>query len=505
MKKIIAILLAIVLLLAAAYVAGAWYLGGRVEEAVAEPQKRLESMPYVKIVRRDFQRGLFSSEETVTYELFGDFFRAIGQLQKNQGGVSRPDATPSAAAPKPLVLIGVSHIRHGPLPDGKSIAAAIIDTEFEVEDRLKPALKRVLGDKKAITVHTAIALDGSGESMVSSPAFVYASPANGNEPADEFNWGGVAATIHFTGGFTQQTMKGDAPKLEITSAVSGARALLTGMHFESSGKQVFPDESLIATGKAVVSVAEIAIDGPAIAGKAIRIRNLGYQSSMAATGDFLDMAGQFGVAEITFGSADYGPAHYDFSLKHVHARTFAQIMRAMLKINADPEAASAKDPAVAMQALSGPFIKLLEFNPELGIDRLGFRLPDGDVEVKARAKLIDAKAEDFKQPQLLMAKLSATAEITLPASVLASQFGMRADSPEALAAQTQMRQRQLAALIEHNYLQQDGALVHTKLDFANGQLQINGQPFDPAVLRAADKPPAQVTPQTRQGRRLNAK
>jgi uncharacterized protein YdgA (DUF945 family) len=193
MKKIVVVLLAIALLLGAAYAAGAWYLGGRVEEAVAEPQKRFESMPYIKIVRRDFQRGLFSSEETVTYELFGDFFRAIEQMQKNQGGVPRPDAAPPAAVPKSLVLIGVSHIRHGPLPDGKTIAAAIIDTEFEVEDRLKPALKRVLGDKKVITAHTVIALDGNGESMVSSPAFVYAAQ---DAPADEFNWGGVAATVH---------------------------------------------------------------------------------------------------------------------------------------------------------------------------------------------------------------------------------------------------------------------------------------------------------------------
>lgn len=500
MKKIVAILFAIVLLLGAAYAAGAWYLGGRVEQAVAEPQKRLESMPYIKIVRRDFQRGMFSSEETVTYELFGDFFRAIERMQKAQGAAARPEALPTVVAPRPLVLIAVSHIRHGPLPDGKTMAAAIIDTEFDVEDRFKPALTRVLGTKKPITARTVIALDGNGESIVSSPAFLYAAPAAEGVPPDQFNWGGVAAVIHFTSGFTQQTITGEAPRLEVTSPASGGHALVTGMHFESNGKQVFEDEPLLAAGKANFSVAEIVVDGPAMAGKAFRLRNLGYQSSMNMNGgEFLDMAGQFGVAEFAFGDASYGPAHYDFSLTHIHARTFAQIMRAMLKINTDAGVDGAKDPAAALQALSGPFMKLLEFNPELSIDRLSFRLPDGDVEMKARARLNDAKAEDFKQPQLLMAKLAATAEISVPAAVLASQFGMRANSPEALAAQTQARQRQLAALIEHNYLQQDGALVRTKLDFANGQLKVNGQPFDPAVLQAASAPPAQITPKRSPG------
>lgn len=506
MRKIVAILFAIVLLLGAAYAAGAWYLGGRVEQAVAEPQKRFESMPYIKIVRRDFQRGMFSSEETVTYELFGDFFRAIGQMQKAQGAAGRPDALPTVVAPKPLVLIAVSHIRHGPLPDGKTMAAAIIDTDFDVEDRFKPALTRVLGPKKPITARTVIALDGNGESIVSSPAFLYAAPAAEGAPPDEFNWGGVAATIRFTSGFTQQTITSEAPRLEVTSPANGGHALVTGMHFESNGTQVFKDEPLLATGKANISVAEIVVDGPALAGKAFRLRNLGYQSSMNMNGgDFLDMAGKFGVAEVTFGNANYGPAHYDFSLTHVHARTFAQIMRAMLKINAESDAAGAGDPAVALQALSGPIMKLLEFNPELGIDRVSFRLPDGDVEMKARARLNEAKAEDFKQPQQLLAKLSATAEISVPAAVLASGFGMRANSPEVLAAQMQARQRQLAALIEHNYLQQDGALLRTKLDFADGQLKVNGQPFDPAVLQAASAPPAQVAPKRNAGPRVHSR
>lgn len=483
MKKAAIALLVLVLLLGAAYAGGAWYLGGQVEAVVAVSQKQVEGMPYAKVLRREYNRGVFTSTEVVSYELFGDMLRSMQKMQK-PGAPGFPV--------QPLVLVKVSHIRHGPLPDGKTPAAAIIDTDIEVEDRLKPVVAKVLGDKKMLTLHTIVQFDGSGDSAISSPAFVYSVPAAGNAPPDQVSWGGVTASLHFSPGMAESTFQGDAPKLEISNAASSGHLRVAGMHIEGTNKRIFDDEPLLSAGKVTMSIAEIALDAPALPFKAAQFRKLSYDVTIASAGEFVDVVGKLGAVDATISEINYGPAHYDFSARHLHARTLAQMQRTMMQVNADPAGAAGKDPAAAIQAITAPMMKLLQYNPEVSIDRIGFRLPEGNVELVARAKLVDARAEDFQQPQALLAKLDAGAGLTLPASLLQSQFGIKADSPEALAAQMQARQRQVAALLEHGYLQQDGAMVRTTVEFRNQQLLVNGQPFDPGVLQAASQPPAPV-------------
>jgi hypothetical protein len=77
MTKILWVLFAAVLQLVLAYPASAWYLGREVELAIDEPYKQVESGPYIKSVKREYRRGVFSSKETVSFELFGDMLRPM--------------------------------------------------------------------------------------------------------------------------------------------------------------------------------------------------------------------------------------------------------------------------------------------------------------------------------------------------------------------------------------------------------------------------------------------
>ena len=88
----------------------------------------------------------------------------------------------------------------------------------------------------------------------------------------------------------------------------------------------------------------------------------------------------------------------------------------------------------------------------------------------ARAKFNDVKPEDFRQPLVLVAKLDASADISLPEGLLMIPFGIKADSAEAAQMQMAMRQKQIAALAEQGYIQRDGAMIRSRLEFRNGQL-----------------------------------
>ena len=97
MKK--AAVLAVIALPLVAYTGGAWYLGQRIQNSHDNQAKQVEGIPNVKLVKRDYQRGLFSSTETVTIELMGDTARALqpGLALK----VSQIDPVPTSAYPTP--------------------------------------------------------------------------------------------------------------------------------------------------------------------------------------------------------------------------------------------------------------------------------------------------------------------------------------------------------------------------------------------------------------------
>jgi uncharacterized protein YdgA (DUF945 family) len=266
-----------------------------------------------------------------------------------------------------------------------------------------------------------------------------------------------------------------------------------GMRFDMESRRIFEDEPLLYAGKQKFTVAEASIDGPGMGDKALVLKQVTYDVNIPVNGEFIDIVAKVGVQDALIGENNFGPVHYDFSLKRLHARTFVQLQRAMMQMYSDPAAMNAgANPAAAFAPLAKPALKLLEYNPEISLDRISFKSPQGEVLVAARAKFNDVKPEDFEQPPLLLAKLDASADIAIPESLLMMPLGIKADSAEAMQMQMQMRQKQIAALAEQGYIQRDGAMVRSKLEVRNGQFIINGKPFDPKVLQADSVPPKQA-------------
>lgn len=489
MKKILLIALAVLAVLA--YPASAWYVGMQVEAIAGQPYRQIESMPYVKLVKREYKRGVFSSDETVTFELFGDLSRFMGQAQQRDAAGSPDTTAPAAKTFQPLQVTVRSHVRHGPLPEGRRLAAAMVDSELELDERYRPTLAKVLGDRKLLTAHTLYGFGGEGESLVASPAFVATFGQDGAGAPVQMSWDGISARVTFSKDVASYVMQGEAPRLEISGG-NGMHLLLARMRFAGEGRRIFDDEPLLQAGKQSVNIAQVSMDGAAMGDKSVVLKQISYDVNMPLDGEFLDIVAKIAVQEALIGDINYGPARYDFSMRRLHARTFAQLHRAMLNLYSHPATPGAgANPAAAFSVLSKPGLKLLEYNPEISLDRLSFKTTQGEVRVAARAKFVDVKAEDFSQPPLLMAKLDASADIALPEGLLLMPFGSKAESAEAMLAQTAVRQRQIAALVEQGYVERDGAMVRTKLEFKNGQFTVNGKAFDPRALQA---PPAATAP-----------
>lgn len=480
-----------VALLAIAYPALTWWTGKQAEDRLAEQYKMLEGVPFVKVVKRDFQRGFSTSQETVTFELFGDMFRSMENAQK-EAIANDPDAQqdPAAAAPrepmKPIQITVRSDIKHGPFAGG-SLAAAVVDSELVFDDKVKAELAKVFGDKKPLIARTVFNFGGGGNSTVTSPAFATTIPGDGGSNA-QVSWQGIKMNMDFASGMKSYNLSGEAPKLEVKDEGKGVHMVMSGLQMEGKQQRVFDDEPMLYSGTQSFKIAQISFTGDPASAKAgankpVLVKNVAYDINMPLNGEFLDMVAKMGAASVLVDNQDYGPVHYDISFKHLHARTTAKLYRTMMKLYSDPAAmAKNPDPTKMLAPLAEPAMELVKHSPEFAIDRISFKSPQGEALVSGHVKLKDAKPEDFSNPLMLLAKLDAGADLSLPEALLAEMGAAKAQTEEEKQMQQQMFAAQLESFAGQGYVTRAGGLLKSKIVFSNGQLTVNGKPFNPMAM-----------------------
>lgn len=490
-------LVAVPLALAVAYPASAWVIGKQVESAIGEQYQLLAENPSAKIVERDYQRGLFGATETVTIELFGEMLRTMaGQQQAAAGG--NPEAK-ALELVKPIRITIRSDIRHGPLPGFSTLAAAVVDSELVLDGELQKQVSAVIGNQKPLQVHTEYRFDGGGVATMKSPAFSTNWAADKGLGRNLLSWDGISMSVDFEKGMKRYSLQAEAPKLELKDSQGGA-VLISGLRLEGTQQRVFEDDPLLYAGSQKFTLAEVNVTTAKEGSGPVVLKQVAYAVDIPVNGDFIDIAVKLGAESLQVEKQNYGPAHYDVSVRHLHARTALSFYRTLLKLYSDPalQLAAQSDPTLLLGPLSKPALELLKFNPEISIDRLSFRSPEGDATLAARVKLKDFKDEDLGNPMMLVAKLDASAEVSLPETLVGTLAGSAAASSEkveeevsaeeAAAARNEKLRQQLAVFIEQGLVQREGSLIKSKLAFSNGQMTINGKPFNPMAMGAPGKP-----------------
>jgi uncharacterized protein YdgA (DUF945 family) len=492
-------------LLVLAYPAATWWFGKQTESVFSAQYKSLEQLPLLKVTKRDYRRGFANSTEVTTFEVAGDLIRELERTAHAEGGDKDQDANTKAL--KPLIFSVHSRISHGPFAAGQ-LAVAVTDSELVIDDEhVKEELAKILGDKKPLKAHTVFGFNGGGRSQIESPAFSHS--RNDAQGDGTITWGGLKADLTFTRDMDSITMKGSMPKLEIKDP-KGAQMLVSDIKMTGDQKRLFKDEPMLYSGTQRFDIAQIEIRPLARQASAlaegsvakrpigpVTMKNLSYVAEMpAGGGDFMDIATRTSIASLIVDQQDYGPVHYDVSMKRLHARTVANIYRAALRMYGDP-AAMKRSPGAAIAPIIDQAKQLIAHNPELSIDRISFVSKHGEARVAARIKLPNATSEDLSRPLLLLGKVDATAELKLPAALLAELGGVKAQSAERIQTQQQMIAAQIDALAAQGYLTNTNGLLETTLAFKSGQLSANGKPFDPRAL-AGPKPAAEAVESDKQ-------
>lgn len=479
MKKLaLAVVLAALL---ASYPLATWMLGKGVEATLAEQYKQLEAVPYMKVVQRDYQRGIYRSTDTVTFEVFGDLLKTL----QNSG-----EQVPA----KPIRFTVRSNIVHGPFPGWSSVAAAASDSELVLDDEARQALGKLMGDKQPLSVHTVYRFDGGGYSNINSPAFTATLPGEEGSGDTQLVWDGLSLEMDFSPHGARYTVKGGAPKLELQDG-EGTRMVMRGLHLEADQARLFEDEPLFYTGPARFMIDEITVGAAQGQGEMVRIGKVAVEQDLKSAGEYVDFISRIGADTVQLGADNYGPVHYDVSLNHLHARSVARLYREVMALYAHPALLQGDEAAGrVMAAMAEPGTELLKHNPELSLDRISFMSPQGEARVAARVRFEDLRADDFDNPVLLMSKLDAGAEVELPEALLmfVAMAGMsEASEGEDAGVAASMQPEDVFALLEalgeEGYLQRANGVVRVKARFAKGQMSLNGKPFDPAALGGGEE------------------
>jgi uncharacterized protein YdgA (DUF945 family) len=467
------ILIVIVVLLLAAVPASAWLLGKRVESGFNEYYSQATTeLPQLKILKRDYQRGFYSSTETVTFEFMGDFIRAL-QGQAAEGTTKAASVTVR------------NHIKHGPFPGMSGFGAARIDTEIVLTDELKKEVAKIFGDKKPLEIQTLMGFGGGGTSTISSPSFNTTVPGSGGQPV-KVAWDGLKFTFDFTKGLESFVGQGGAPRLEVTEGEK--HVLVTGIKYQGNQRRIFKDEPWLFAGKQSMSVDEMQVTNPQDTEKSIQFKTLSYDIDIAAKDDFIDISAKMGANALQVAKENYGPAQYHISFKHLHGRTLGKLYRAMMQVYADPKALLGANQAAVWKPMQEHGMELLKHNPEFSVDRVSFKLGGSEAIITANAKLNGATPEDFGQMMALIPKLEAKANVQVPEAMLPLLTKPQpGQDPDEQALRKQAMEQQVAQMTQQGYVKREGGLLKSQIEFKAGQLTVNGKPFNP--LGGAAPPP----------------
>ncbi len=485
---------------ALAVVAGGGLAFGAISGAkvASELQKQtadaLAAFPGLKVVENSVSKGLLSSVHTVTLDI-GCAGDAVGAAAAGAVPVSDNPAgadAPATAARKPVRFTWRDTVRHGPLPGGKGVGLATIDSEFVLPPEAAAQLAKLFGTQSPLTVHTALTFGGTYVSTLQSPPFKYAEQGKG-----DIDWQGLRATVRgsLSGGLSAgSTYTLEEPGLTLNAGSAGnlriGKMSMQGEVLPSAGGSLLLAPS---KGSAVITSVAISVPRPQADAKPLDVLFEGLQFSSEAKLDkglwstVSKMSAKGRVDDFAIDKVDM-----QVSMNRIHAATYQALMGTLLQQASScnkpgDEAAAASQVAALNEAMQKALGALLLHNPEYALDRLAIELGGKTAELSYRVGTKGVTAADAEVPMqaLLATKAYGAASIKVQRGwiehvvkkVVSLKPLPEGTSADTVAASTMgMLNATLDGFAAQGYLASEADAVSAKASFEGGMLTVNDKP-----------------------------
>jgi len=466
MKKA-GIAVAVVVALGLAGTAGAWYTGTQMEgvlrDAVARSNAQIdEAMPggAVRLEMTAFERGVFSS--SARYEL----------------------TYPGGEDEGPVTLTILDNLEHGPFPLSRLASLQLLpvmatsEAVLERSETLEP-LFAASGDEPPIVVSSTLGytnnIDGSlrvaplafeNEKVSAELAPVmleFATDVDGDAIVMNGQWDGVRMASQ--------------PGLEesFTLQVSGV-TLFTDQQRGSAG---------IYLGEGRLAVASIRVEDETEG--ALVLEGLSQNTVLAEEDGNLTGDVDFGLSKVSYKDQELGSAEMQWSFSQLDQEATAEISRLYNELTMSVYAG--EEPPEQGDRWREAFIAMLDAQPQLALDLLVIRTPNGESRARAEVQLAKPESFDLPAPELvpqLLSRIDAHVQVSTPMlrdMVMYKTLAQPDLDPEVVAIEAEVLVDMLAGMAQSTGLAklQDGDLV-TNLIYADGGIELNGEVIPPEAL-----------------------
>lgn len=438
-----------------AYPACAWYTGTRIEARMNEVSTQLTQMPNIQVVKHEFKRGLFTSTEETVIQLPAELFAKPAE----EGGVS--------ASPAPQIHL-INHITHGPFP-GLRFGSATVDTEIVLDGEMKADVEKVFGKQAPLQILTKLNYFGGGSVAISSPAVSTTIEKSG----DKIDWKGFKVDIGFDADYKKLSYQLNAPGLTAHSA-DGSDMTMGSIVANGDMQQAIPN-TLFYLGKSTATLEQLKLTNANSPTKTFDLQKVTLESDATSKADFVDLVAKIDAQKLTTSSTTFNDIHYDYSLKHLQQASLAKLFDAMYR----PKLNQSKDDP--SQAMLGPWKEfgpvLLQNKPEFSIDRISLSTPEGEAKLTGKASLGAVTPEEIENPKLMLAKLMATASISIPEPLISKMMLGGASDADTKAAMEQGLKQQITVMEQQGYIVRKEKMLTAELNWNQGIATINGKPM----------------------------
>ncbi|SFN16252.1 Uncharacterized conserved protein YdgA, DUF945 family [Formivibrio citricus] len=464
-KKIVLGSAAALVIACAGWAGGAFYAGKSVEATLDKQHKWLSDLPYFVVKSREYQRGWFSSSETVTLAVNPEMYRLF--LEKEGQELPKFEVTYSnKVLHGPFPLIGQFSLRP---------AKAVVQTEFKFAPETQKLLSRFFGAQKPIEMENRIGFDDDGVIQIKVPGFDYEEAVSGVKA----KWQGLTATVDYGGDFNRVKLNAVAPGMSGSAKEKG--------NFSFSGLTLDVDHQRgkagMMLGTTSAKLAGFSLDVPDGLPVKVALENLAYNTKLAESGDFINGEATISLARIILNDKPYGPAELQAEASHLHGPTLAKLNDEFNKLQKRPlkrEEATAE--IVKLAKAHG--MPILTNDPRFGIRKLEVQLPEGALKFSASVGLKGFQEKDLDNPVDFVNKLSAKADFSIPRKVVETlvmwqtramfggpESGVSGADLDYLASQ--FVEGQIGRLADQKLIKVDGELLSASATLESGEFTLN--------------------------------
>lgn len=453
MGKTTKVLLAIGVIIVLSYPGVAWVTGMAIESRLQHNEQRaLDKLPFITVLKREYDRGVYRSTMVTTYGLRGP---ALQAMRIGGGGL------PSSAT-----ITVVNNIQHGPLPGLHALALGVIDSTIVVPPALQQELSGVIGSKPIMQLHTTLGLFGGSTVDLTGPAFSL-------KLADGSNivWGGLTGTLTATRNRAHSSARLSAPHLLVRGAKGGFE--LTGAEYSGSEQKAL-DGLNAGTGTFTVERLDGSGQRP---GSDFSLQRIALTSTSKADGEFFNYRIDVAIDAAKIAAVQLTNLVYSESFEHIHGPSLLAFANALRAAQRQAGGNQAQLQTAMLAAFRQHGVELVLHDPVINIRQVSFTMPDGSFLLSARISEPGLGAADLQQWPAGIVALRSHAQVAADLRVdngLLQRFLAMGGSNPRIAAQLTLFEQQ-------GYLTAGATAVTTHLELSGGMITLNGHPFPPAA------------------------